>query len=72
MQRERLRLRHLAAPRGDRGRAEPLARQRPRLVEVEHLGRVFELDRRERERQAAAAQQRRLQPLRPEARENPT
>ena len=63
VQRERLRLGDPAVPGRDEGRTQRLAAQNRRLVEVDHLGVVGQLELRERERQAAAAEQRRGQPL---------
>ena len=68
MQRTRLRLRYLALPRRHAGRSQPLANEHARIVEIDDVGRVVELDRGQRERQAAPTEQGGLQALRPEAR----
>ena len=68
VQGERLRLRDRALPRRDAGRTQPLAAQGRRVVEVDELGVVGELELRERERQPAPAQEGFGEPLPAEAR----
>ncbi len=60
---ERLRLRHAALSRRDFRRPKPLAAERRRIVEIDERRLVVELDRGEREREAAAPQDCRRQAL---------
>ena len=69
VQGERLRLRDPPLAGCDPGGTQPLAAQNRGLVEVDELGVVGKLELRERERQAAPAEEGRCQPLAAEASE---
>jgi hypothetical protein len=61
-------LRDATLPSRDTGRTQPLAAENRRLVEVDELGVVGELELCERERESAPVEQGRRQPLPAESR----
>ena len=63
MQDDGLGLRDVPAARGDHRRPQPLVAEHHRIVEIHELGAVIQLEAGQRQRQPAAAQQRRQEPL---------